>query len=337
MAICRIFLCTYRRNHLLRRALDSLLAQTVTDWVCELHNDDPRDSFPRQLVEKINDPRISIVDHAENLGPTRTFNLIFREVSEPFISLLEDDNWWQPNFLEEMIEVMEKFPEVHVAWANMRFWLEENDETWTDTGRNIWEHSETAPPELFHWPHRRQIRGALHSNGAMIVRSQSAKQYVIPEKIKFGGTEAIRERAFHFPILFVPQVLANFSITKETSRSKNRLDFAQKQVLLVGSFLKHVPVKEETLSSIWHDARSKPAKSTGTLFFAALIFPECRKLLKHTLISDWLFFIALSLKRPLSSWQIFKSVASNQELWDFLDQQTALRAKEAQEQGFKGM
>lgn len=46
MAICRVYLCTYRRNNLLSRALNSLLAQTFKDWVCELHNDDPEDSFP---------------------------------------------------------------------------------------------------------------------------------------------------------------------------------------------------------------------------------------------------------------------------------------------------
>jgi glycosyltransferase involved in cell wall biosynthesis len=107
MAICRIFLTTYRRHATLPRAIDSLLKQTVTDWICEVHNDDPSDPFPRQLVEEIGDPRIKIVDHAKNFGATYTFNLPFQPVQEEFVSILEDDNWWEPDFLEVMIKTME--------------------------------------------------------------------------------------------------------------------------------------------------------------------------------------------------------------------------------------
>lgn len=337
MAVCRIYLCTYRRNHLLPRALDSLLNQTFTNWVCELHNDDPEDPFPRQLVKKIADPRISIVDHIENLGTTRTFNLVFQKVPEPFVSLLEDDNWWQSSFLERMIEVMEKFPEVQIAWANMRFWQEEDDGTWTDTKKNIWERCETDSAELFWFPNKQQIRGALHSNGAMLVRSQYASNYTIPNETTSAAVEPVRERTFRYPILFVPQPLANFAITKITSRSKNRSTWVQIQTLLAASFFKHVSVEEDTLHNIWHQARSQFPRSTTTLFFAAIICTECRKLLKYAMINDWIFFIASCLKRPLTSWQVWKSIPSNQKLWDFLDQHTALRSKEAQEQGFKSL
>lgn len=337
MAICRIYLCTYRRNHLLKRAVKSLLAQTFTDWVCELHNDDPGDSFPQKLVEEIAEPRISIVNHLENLGPTRTFNLIFQEVSEPFVSLLEDDNWWQPNFLEKMIEIMGKFPEVNVAWANMRVWQEESDGSWTDTGKSVWNRSETDAPELFYWPNKHQIGGALHSQGAMLIRSKYANNYLIPEQTSSAVVEHVRERAFQYPILLVPQCLANFAITAVTSRSKARGTWEQMQTLLTGSFFKHVPVKAETLGQIWQEARSKAPNSTGTLFFVALILPECRYLLKYATLGDWMFFSASCLKRPSIFFQILQSISSNQKLWNFLEQQTACRTEEARQRGFKGI
>ena len=68
MAAIRVFLLTHRRRELLRRALDSLLAQTFTDWVCELHNDAPDDDFPRRLVAEIGDPRVSLHHHKHRLG-----------------------------------------------------------------------------------------------------------------------------------------------------------------------------------------------------------------------------------------------------------------------------
>jgi glycosyltransferase involved in cell wall biosynthesis len=47
----REFVPTYRRYALLQRAIESLLAQTFSDWKCEIHNDDLNDTFPGQRVQ----------------------------------------------------------------------------------------------------------------------------------------------------------------------------------------------------------------------------------------------------------------------------------------------
>ena len=110
----RIHLLTYKRPNLLRRAVDSLLAQTLQDWTCELHNDAPDDPFPGELCRTINDRRIQYVPHQRNLGPTASFNLLFKNAAEPYLSLLEDDNWWEPDFLQEMVSTLDGLPNVDV-------------------------------------------------------------------------------------------------------------------------------------------------------------------------------------------------------------------------------
>lgn len=328
MAICRVYLATYRRHETLPRAIESLLNQTFTDWVCELHNDDPFDPFPQQLVEEIGDPRLQVINHAENLGATRSFNLVFQPVPEEFVSLLEDDNWWEPDFLETMLNAMRQFPNVQVSWANMRHWQEEADGSWTNTGKTTWDVPPTNQPNLLEWGHPRQMLGALHSNGAMLVRSRSASWYRTPSHTPFEGAEAIRERTFHFPILFVPQVCANFAITRQSSRSNNAVVWAQLQTLLAGSFLKYVPLNAFELKQIWQDARSKTPKSSTTLFFAALSNPEVSHVLKYANFTDWLFCLSYCLKHPVAAWQIKRAIATYPALWQFLDEQTAARSRE---------
>lgn len=328
MARCRIYLITYRRHQTLQRSLTSLLDQTFTDWVCELHNDDPTDTFPRQLVEELGDPRIQIVNHPKNLGATASFNLIFQTVPEEFVSLLEDDNWWDPNFLETMLNAMEQFPAVKVGWANMRYWREEADGFWVDTGKNIWDISSHAPPQLIEWGNPRQIFTALHSNGAMLVRSQFANQYKTPENTPFEAVEATRERAFHFPLLFVPQICANFAITRHSSRSNNSILWAQLQTLLAGSFLKQMPHSPAKVLQIWQLARHKRPTSVTTLFFACFCCPGTTQGLKGAKLADWLFFLVYCLKHPVAVWQISRAIATFPELWQFLDQQTACRNQE---------
>jgi GT2 family glycosyltransferase len=167
----RVYLCTYRRNHLLRRAVESLLNQTFRDWVCELHNDDPADKFPEELVRRVGDPRITLVNHEVNYGPTRSFNGFFKPISETYFSILEDDNWWEPEFLQRMVAALEAHRTIQLAWANMRRWIEQPDGSWTDTGIDVWDRPPGAVPELFYWPQPQQLMGALHSNGAMLARS----------------------------------------------------------------------------------------------------------------------------------------------------------------------
>jgi len=57
--------------------------------------------------------------HGNKLGAVATFNLAFEDVEEQFVSILEDDNWWEPDFLRTMLDAMERNPQVNVAWANM--------------------------------------------------------------------------------------------------------------------------------------------------------------------------------------------------------------------------
>ena len=205
MPICRVYLCTYRRNELLRRAVASLQAQTFTDWVCELHNDDPSDPFPDSLVRHLGDARITAVTHPVNYGPTRTFNLVFSGgVPEKYISLLEDDNWWNPDFLEVMVREMERRPDVQLGWANMRLWQEQQNGIWRDTGRCVWNDDWGHDSVLFNWPDTRQVRGALHSNGAMLVRAEIAKELVLPDETPSAAMEHVRERIARYPLMLVP-------------------------------------------------------------------------------------------------------------------------------------
>src|SRR5687768_5889252 len=167
MATVRIFIPTCGRPIMLRRALNSLIAQTFNDWTAEVHNDLPGDNEPGKIVADLKDSRIRLVEHSINLGGTATFNLFFSNTSEPFYSLLEDDNWWEPSFLEKMIGYIQSHPNVVVAWSNQRVAEESHDGSWTITDRTVRPAVAGSRPQLISWPQIDQLYGALHSQGAM--------------------------------------------------------------------------------------------------------------------------------------------------------------------------
>ena len=325
MVTCKVYLPTFRRPQLLVRAVDSLIRQTFTDWLCELHNDDPHDTGPAELIDRIGDKRITVVTHSENLGATRTFNSFFKSIREPFFALLEDDNWWEPEFLETMISAMGAYPWVQVAWSNMRFWEEQSDGTWRDTGRNIWQVDWTKP-RLMYWPDSRQMQGALHSNGAMLARS-NFQYFPVPESIDFAAIEPFRERTFAHPLLFVPRRLANFAVTRTTARPSDPASWMHAVTVLTGTFLSQIPMSSEQLRTLWASARTG-SRSTHVLFACALHFASCRRMVRYASLSDWLWTCLYAGRHPLRTYDVLRLLREKKTEEEFLVHHTQRRQAE---------
>ena len=322
MAICRVYLTTYRRPQLLRRSLSSLRAQTFHDWVCELHNDATDDDSPKHLLQEINDPRFSYHPHPQNYGPVKSFNLFFRPIQEPFFSILEDDNWWEPELLEGLLQLLDLHPEANLAWANMRFWREEADGSWLRTEKTVWDEQVYAKPHVFQWPHPKQVCAALHSIGSMVVRASRWTTRPVPDSLPFFGIDPTRERLYPSGLILEPRVLANFAITRQTARKSTVTEDTQISVLLAWSFLRHVEETHDFFTIVWKSAQGWPVRSSNTLLIAALLARRFRFLLNHARPADWLFFLATWIKRPTRMFKLMRSVSAFPEIASFLDDRT---------------
>jgi glycosyltransferase involved in cell wall biosynthesis len=326
VSIVRVFVPTFRRHALLQRALESLRAQTFANWTCEVHNDDPNDIFPGLLVRRLDDPRIELRQHERNLGPIATFNLFYQPTQEPFYSLLEDDNWWKPPFLDTMVREMKLHPEVTMAWCNQSVWEERPDGSWRDTGQLV-NSPEQIEERLVDFGDLRQIAGALHANGAMLLRSHPNETYPTPQDYPFFGVEAFRERMIPHPLLYVPKPLAVYAATRESARSESRATWETVQTIFAATFIKysgeHRPIAELLASS-----RAQRPPGTNPLMLAAIVEPECRVLLRHSKIEDWLLLLRCLLRRPNVLWHVVRSRWRHVDWWQLIDRNTAKRFEE---------
>ncbi|RYE53553.1 MAG: glycosyltransferase, partial [Sphingobacteriales bacterium] len=220
---------------MLPRAVESLRAQHFRNWICEVHNDDPSDEFPEAYISSLKDERFIMKNHPKNLGGTGSFNLAFDTCKEDYISILEDDNWWDSDFLSIAIQYLETEKAVNVVWSNMKLWQEDNDGNWVDTKKTTWIDKEGET--IFNWPQPTQAMAALHSNGAMVFREQNAPSYKVPECVMLNAIELIRERCFEHPIVLLNKPMANFAITKHTNRSSNPIPWILTQVMLLASYV----------------------------------------------------------------------------------------------------
>ena len=329
MPTVRVYLLTYRRNHLLPRALASLRAQTFTDWLCELHNDDPADSFPAKLAAEAADSRIRYVHHETNLGPNRTFNLVFQPCAENYICLLEDDNWWEPTFLEKLVALLEANPSVDVAWANMKIWRENPDQSWTQTERTIWPATDFTGPTHFPWPHFRHLDSLVHSNGSALIRSRHLADLIVPPETPFLAMEPIRERAMRFPLLFHPEPLVNFAWTQTTHRESSQLLAAQMKALLTASYIRHARLDTDGWRKLAERARQSPSNELAGLLVAAHLVKLALPLARHVHLVEWPRIIASWIRHFKTNRHLLRSSRNHRAISEYLDLHTARRFAES--------
>ncbi len=318
MARCKVYLFTYNRNELLKRAIESLINQTFKDWTCELHNDNPNDLFPIEYIEKIGDHRIEVVNHATNLGAVESFNLMFNPCKEEYIAMLEDDNWFEPTFIEEMVKSMETFEHIQVAFSNHFLWTEKNNNQWIKLPEL--KYSLANEYNLINYPQYRHVYHYHFSNCSAFFRNNDfISNYKIPKQTRGDFMEQVREKSFPHPILFVNKPLANFSFTLETYRKKSIKGFHEHNSLLVACFFKHNHTSDDWINELLKVVRTEFGLSINKFIYAALIESKCRKLIPKFKIYEWFNFLLYNIKHPFIFFSVLNSKKKYPELWSYLN------------------
>lgn len=107
----------YGVAHLLGEALDSLLAQTCTDWECLVIDDGAPDDVAGAVAPYLADPRIRFLATA-NQGVSGARNTAIAAARAPLIALLDGDDRFRPEYLATMAELLENNLAIRMATCN---------------------------------------------------------------------------------------------------------------------------------------------------------------------------------------------------------------------------
>ncbi len=112
-----VFIPVYNREEYIGEAIESILAQTFSDFEILLLDDGSTDSS----VEKIHsytDPRIRLVCNEENLGIPKTRNKGVEHARGEYIAMLDSDDRAFPDRLEKQVA----FLDTHQEYAQIGSW-----------------------------------------------------------------------------------------------------------------------------------------------------------------------------------------------------------------------
>jgi len=99
----------YNKAVYLQETIQSVLAQSHTDFEIILVNDGSTDSS-LAIAQRFTDPRICIIDQ-HNQGLSQTRNNGVAASRSKYIALLDADDLWLPNHLESLIKLTQSFPD----------------------------------------------------------------------------------------------------------------------------------------------------------------------------------------------------------------------------------
>ena len=101
-----VIIPTYNRAHKLKKALESLVNQTFTDYEVLVMDDGSTDDT-RAVVESFHDARLSY-EWAPNFGgPAGPRNRGLKLAKGAYIAFLDSDDWWHPNKLTKCFNLIQ--------------------------------------------------------------------------------------------------------------------------------------------------------------------------------------------------------------------------------------
>jgi glycosyltransferase involved in cell wall biosynthesis len=109
MPLISVIIPLYNKGRYIRRALDSVFAQTFSDYEVIVIDDGSTDDGPKQVLTST-DSRLHFICQA-NAGPGAARNRGIKEAKGKYVAFLDADDEWLPEYLMKSYTVLEQYKE----------------------------------------------------------------------------------------------------------------------------------------------------------------------------------------------------------------------------------
>lgn len=109
MARISVIIPCFNREHLLGRAIESVLRQSFDEFELLIVDDGSTDGT-RELVQRFEDPRIEYIRHETNRGASAARNTGIKRSDGEFVAFLDSDDAWLESKLEKQLAAFEAGP-----------------------------------------------------------------------------------------------------------------------------------------------------------------------------------------------------------------------------------
>ena len=216
----------------LREAMDSVYAQTFQDWEIVFWDNASTDGsadIAKSYGERV---RYFKSDMTSSLGRAR--NLAISQTRGEYVALLDCDDLWLPQKLDKQIQVLEKDPNLAMAYSNSRFFNSRGD---------LYDHfSQARPMRGMVFPYL--LESNFISSETMIFRKAFLEDlaYIFDEELTMVMDYDLTLRlAYRYPIDYVDEALSKWRMHEGSESSKKRFLIPRENKLMLHKLVKACP------------------------------------------------------------------------------------------------
>ena len=111
--IITIGLPTYNGEKTIKRTIDSILAQTITNFKLIISDDKSTDSTPEICYEyEKKDKRIKYIQKNKNKGWIKNFRSLAKKSNTKYFVWISQDDYWDKQFIEKNLNFLETNPKI---------------------------------------------------------------------------------------------------------------------------------------------------------------------------------------------------------------------------------
>ncbi len=112
-----VVIATYDRPHYLKRAIQSVIRGRYKDFEI-IVTDDGGSVENREVAESFRDSRIHYRRNETRLGSAGNHREALKTAAGEYVGLLNDDDEWEPEFLERLVPLIDANPEIVVGFSD---------------------------------------------------------------------------------------------------------------------------------------------------------------------------------------------------------------------------
>ncbi len=217
----------YNGEKFLKQAIDSILAQTFTDFeliICDNASTDATEQICQDYAHQ--DPRIRYYRNDTNLGAARNYNRTFELAQGEYFKWAADDDLLAPTFLERCVEILDQKPSVVLCYTAEVCIDEDNNHLRQRS--NLIDFHLPHPHERFKQYHDSwKKRGFIHANHCFgLIRANALKKTDLIDNYLWSELVLGGELLLLGEFYEVPEYLFFFRYHSQTSRAtRERLGF----------------------------------------------------------------------------------------------------------------
>lgn len=219
-----VIIAVYNKERFLAETLQSVLDQGYTDFEIVLVNDGSTDGSQAIIESFLTDSRIAYYSQ-DNKGAGAARNTAIAYATHPYIALLDADDLWDTNYLEEIAKLIRQYPEESVFASGQRM---------LEHGRLRDKHYAVSVPKgqnnKLNFFKASNSYAIIHSSAVVIHKRAFEKVGLYNPQITSGqDTDLWIRLGLEYPVVFLNKVLSTYrmmpgSLYRSTSSMKQKFD-----------------------------------------------------------------------------------------------------------------